>query len=48
MGMANGLALTTACELAVRRWIKTGMTRGRPDTQLQPPAAPARNDDETR
>src|SRR5690606_30669002 len=23
-GMANGVCLTTACELAIRRWIKTG------------------------
>jgi len=28
-GMAKGMALTTACELAVRRWIKTGETRVR-------------------
>lgn len=28
-GMANGMALTTACELAIRRWIKTGDTKAR-------------------
>ena len=27
MGMANGVALCTACELAIRRWIKTGKTK---------------------
>ena len=34
MGMANGIALTTACDLAVRRWIKTGTTRVRPNDGL--------------
>lgn len=24
MGMANGLGLTTGCELAIARWVKTG------------------------
>lgn len=24
VGMANGCALVTACEMAIRRWIKTG------------------------
>ena len=24
-GMANGVCLTTACELAIRRWVKTGI-----------------------
>ncbi len=28
-GMANGMALTTACELAIRRWIKTGDTKAK-------------------
>jgi hypothetical protein len=23
-GMANGVALTVACELGIRRWVKTG------------------------
>ncbi len=23
-GMANGVCLTTACDLAIRRWVKTG------------------------
>lgn len=27
MGMANGLALATGCELAIARWVKTGMLR---------------------
>lgn len=26
-GMANGMALTTACELGIRRWVKTGSVR---------------------
>ena len=26
-GMANGLALTNACELAVARWVRTGQTK---------------------
>lgn len=29
VGMANGVALTTACELAIRRWIKTGDTKAK-------------------
>jgi hypothetical protein len=24
VGMANGIALTRACELGIRRWVKTG------------------------
>jgi hypothetical protein len=28
-GMANGVALVTACELAVRRWVKTGSPKAR-------------------
>lgn len=28
-GMANGLALTCACELAIARWVRTGDTRAR-------------------
>ena len=28
-GMANGVCLTTACELAIRRWVKTGSTKAR-------------------
>lgn len=27
MGMANGMALTSGCQLAIQRWIKTGRTR---------------------
>ena len=27
IGMANGCGLTTGCELAIRRWIKTGAVR---------------------
>ena len=27
LGMANGCGLTTACEMAIRRWIKTGRTK---------------------
>ncbi len=27
MGMANGVGLVTACELAARRWVKTGETK---------------------
>jgi hypothetical protein len=34
MGMANGVALTTACELAVRRWVKTGHTKAPPNAAL--------------
>ena len=30
--MANGVGLTTVCELAARRWIKTGHARVRPNT----------------
>jgi len=26
-GMANGICLTTACELGIRRWLKTGSVR---------------------
>lgn len=26
-GMANGVCLTMACELSIRRWIKTGRTK---------------------
>lgn len=26
-GMANGVCLTTACELAIRRWVRTGRTK---------------------
>jgi hypothetical protein len=28
-GMANGLCLTTACQLGIQRWIKTGSTKVR-------------------
>lgn len=28
-GMANGVCLTTACELGIRRWIKTGSVRAK-------------------
>ena len=28
-GMANGVALTVACELGIRRWVKTGSSRAR-------------------
>jgi hypothetical protein len=27
MGMANGMALTSGCQLAIQRWIKTGRKR---------------------
>lgn len=27
MGMANGVALVTACEIGIRRWIRTGLVR---------------------
>lgn len=27
MGMANGIGLTTGCELSIARWVKTGTTR---------------------
>ena len=26
-GMANGIALTTACELGIARWVKTGQVK---------------------
>lgn len=29
MGMANGLALASGCELAIARWVKTGHTKSR-------------------
>ena len=29
MGMANGMALATGCELAIARWVKTGRTKSR-------------------
>lgn len=32
-GMANGIALTSACELGIARWVKTGEVR--PTTPLQ-------------
>jgi hypothetical protein len=28
-GMANGICLTTACELGIQRWVKTGSVRAR-------------------
>lgn len=31
IGMANGVGLVTVCELAVRRWIKTGHTKSTPN-----------------
>lgn len=31
IGMANGVGLVTACELAVRRWVKTGHTKVPPN-----------------
>lgn len=31
IGMANGVGLTTACELAIQRWIKTGHTKATTD-----------------
>ena len=31
-GMANGVCLTTACELAIRRWVKTGSLKPRSNT----------------
>lgn len=34
-GMANGVCLTMVCELAVRRWIKTGDARVRHNTGIQ-------------
>lgn len=37
MGMANGLALVTGCELAIARWVKTGFTR-RPAVKPTPSA----------
>lgn len=27
IGMANGVALASACEIAIRRWVKTGALR---------------------
>jgi hypothetical protein len=27
MGMANGMALTSGCQLAIQRWVKTGRMR---------------------
>lgn len=36
LGMANGVAMTSACELAIARWVRTGHTR-----PLSTPAAPA-------
>ena len=27
-GMANGVCLVSACEMAIRRWVKTGSTLG--------------------
>jgi hypothetical protein len=27
-GMANGVAMTVACELAIRRWVRSGSTHG--------------------
>jgi hypothetical protein len=31
-GMANGMALTSGCELAIRRWVKKGRTMPLPPT----------------
>ena len=31
-GMANGVCLTTACELAIARWVKTGRLQPRSNT----------------
>jgi len=33
-GMANGVCLTTACELSVRRWVKTGSLKPRPNAGI--------------
>lgn len=33
MGMANGLALTSACELGIARWVRTGSARPAPAGQ---------------
>ena len=35
-GMANGVCLTMVCELAVRRWVKTGEARVRPNDAVKP------------
>lgn len=32
-GLANGVCLTSGCELAVRRWVKTGSIRAAAATQ---------------
>jgi hypothetical protein len=33
-GMANGVCLTTACELAICRWVKTGYLKPRSNPEL--------------
>lgn len=37
-GMANGVCLTTACELAIARWVKTGRRQPRPNEKVRRPA----------
>lgn len=34
LGMANGVCLTTACELAIRRWVKTGNLKPRSNAEV--------------
>ena len=35
-GMANGVCLTTGCELSIRRWVKTGSKNPRPNAEAKP------------
>ena len=35
-GMANGVCLTTACDLAIRRSVKTGNLKPRSNTEVKP------------
>lgn len=39
-GMANGVCLVLACELGVRRWIKTGYVRVSRKIKVQPGGEP--------
>lgn len=35
-GMANGVCLTTGCELAIARWVKTGHLKPRSNARIEP------------
>lgn len=48
MGMANGIGLVTACQLAIARWIKTGSTRAGKTPNVALSGAPQDADEASR